>query len=217
MRRTHYIFSIAVATVLAMAELASAQTQQQINWCEGNGNPTIDGQIAGCTAIIQSKNSQGRTLAVAFRARGNAYDKKGDAERAIADLTQAIRHMPKGDALVPMLYNDRGNYYEQKGEYGKAIADYNETIRIHPSLGWAFGNRARTFLKAGNNAQALSDYERAVVLLRNNDSAYPFTLYGRGIAKLRSGDVHGGEADIAAATALEADIGAAAAKYGLRR
>jgi hypothetical protein len=39
-------------------------------------------------------------------------------------------------------------------------------------------------------------------------------LYGRGIAKLKSGDTDGGNADMAAATAIQPDIANAYARYG---
>ena len=40
-------------------------------------------------------------------------------------------------------------------------------------------------------------------------------IYGRGTAKLRSGDKGGGEADIAAAKAIKADIADVYAGYGV--
>ena len=42
------------------------------------------------------------------------------------------------------------------------------------------------------------------------------SLYGRGVAKLRSGDRAGGEADIAAAQAIKADIAQVYAGYGVK-
>ena len=38
--------------------------------------------------------------------------------------------------------------------------------------------------------------------------------YGRGLAKLKKGDRHGGDADIAAAKAIRADIADDFARYG---
>jgi hypothetical protein len=42
------------------------------------------------------------------------------------------------------------------------------------------------------------------------------SLYGRGVAKRRKGDVAGGNADIAAARAIKADVAAEFARYGLQ-
>ena len=42
------------------------------------------------------------------------------------------------------------------------------------------------------------------------------TLYGRGLAKLKKGDRDGGNADIAAAKAIRADIADNFARYGVK-
>jgi tetratricopeptide (TPR) repeat protein len=47
--------------------------------------------MAGCTAVISS----GKTLAMLYFKRGNAYDNKGDHDRAIAGFDEAIRLDPK--------------------------------------------------------------------------------------------------------------------------
>ena len=49
---------------------------------------------------------------------------------------------------------------------------------------------------------AISDYDAALRL--NADWAEP--LFGRGIAKIKTGDAEGGKADIAKAIALDADV-----------
>ena len=50
-----------------------------------------DSEIADCTAAI----ALGRANADLFATRGVAYDRKGDADRTIADYTEAIRVNPK--------------------------------------------------------------------------------------------------------------------------
>jgi tetratricopeptide (TPR) repeat protein len=67
---------------------ASAQTQEQLNWCSGDA--TGDLRISACTAVIQS----GTNLAGAFYNRGAAYHGKDDYDRAIADYSEAIRLDP---------------------------------------------------------------------------------------------------------------------------
>src|SRR5580698_3461390 len=59
-----------------------------------------DLSISRCTAMIQS----GHNLAVAFSSRGTAYARKGQYDRAIEDLDQAIRLNPN-DAVA---FNNRG-------------------------------------------------------------------------------------------------------------
>jgi hypothetical protein len=59
---------------------------------------------------------------------------------------------------------------------------------------------------------ALADYERAAIV---NPSS-PVALYGRGVIKRLRGDVRGGEADIATATALRSNIAEQMAARGVK-
>ena len=180
-------------------------------------------------------------FAQAYHNRGVAYDHKGDYDRAIQDFDQAIKLKPSA-----LAHFNRGNAYLGKSQYDQAIDDYNQAIRLKPDFAAAYDNRcwARAvtgasswrsptatrrsglhrratprrfesrgfiFLKMTNFDAAVSDYEAA---LRRNPSLAG-ALYGRGVAKLRNEDSTG-EADIAAAKALQADIAEEYARYGMR-
>jgi hypothetical protein len=58
---------------------------------------------------------------------------------------------------------------------------------------------------------ALADFSSALRL----DPKLANSLYGRGFAKLKLGDASGGNADMAAATAIEQNIPAKFVRYGL--
>ena len=58
---------------------------------------------------------------------------------------------------------------------------------------------------------AVADYDEALKL----NPKQAGSLYGRGLAKLKKGDAGGGEADIAAAKAIQADIAEEFARYGV--
>src|SRR6266542_1935719 len=57
-------------TVLLAAMLlvgpAAAQSSQQARWCQGKDDASPDLRISGCTAVIQSRGSSPKTLAIAF-------------------------------------------------------------------------------------------------------------------------------------------------------
>jgi len=59
---------------------------------------------------------------------------------------------------------------------------------------------------------AIDDYNEALQFNPNLASS----LYGRGLAKLKKGDTTGGNADIAAAKAIEAKIVGDFARYGVQ-
>jgi tetratricopeptide (TPR) repeat protein len=59
--------------------------------------------------------------------RGNAYEKKGNLDRAIADYSKVIEIDPK---YAPA-YAKRGAAYEKKRDHDRAIADFNKAIEIN--------------------------------------------------------------------------------------
>ena len=67
-------------------------------------------------------------------------------------------------------------------------------------------------LQADNYGLAEALYAEALRGLPESSA----TLYGRGLARLRSGNKPGGEADLALARKLDPEIDARFARYGLR-
>ncbi len=67
------------------------------------------------------------------------------------------------------------------------------------------------WLRKGDSGRALQDFDQALGVRPGNVIA----LYGRGIARRRTGNQKGGDADIAAAKAIQADIAEEFARMGL--
>jgi Flp pilus assembly protein TadD len=67
-------------------------------------------------------------------------------------------------------------------------------------------------LKAGNFVRAIEDYNAALKISPRKAGA----LYGRGLAKLKTGDVAGGKADIAAAKLIKPRITEEFLGYGVK-
>ena len=90
-----------------------------------NPDAGVKQAIAACTEAIKRDPKS----AQAYSDRGYAYFYGGDTDRAIADLTEAIRLSP-----VPLawLYGSRAGVYAQQGRYALAIVDYNEALRLDP-------------------------------------------------------------------------------------
>ena len=191
---------------------------------------------------IQDYNQAIRTnakFATAYNNRAIAYDTKGDYDRAIADYEQAIKLKPSAET-----YFNRGNAHLGKSHYDHAIDDYNQAIKLKPDFAAAFDNRCWARAVVGILKPALADCNQALRLMPNNpatldsrgfiflkmtnfdaavsdyDAALQsnpklaFALYGRGLARLRNEDPSG-EADMAAAKAIQADIAEEYARYGM--
>src|SRR5690242_19139349 len=73
-----------------------------------------------------------------FLSKGIEWMRKGEYDKAIGDLDEAIRLDPK----LTKAFNARGGAWMAKGEYDKAIRDLDESIRLDPKNALAFYNRA---------------------------------------------------------------------------
>ena len=137
--------------------------------------------------------------ALTYNNRGAAYVARGDLDRAVADFTEAIRL----DSKYAEAFSQRCYARAIAGETQQALADCEESMRLKPfDDADALDTRGFVQLKLGRFDGAISDYDKAL-------KHHPLTassLYGRGTAKLRSGDTSGGRADIAAAKSIQADI-----------
>ena len=153
--------AIALAALTSIGGIAAqAQTDQQLNWCNGKGGATPDMQIGGCTAAIQSGKFTGKNLAIAFYARGIGYQTKNQFDRAIQDYDQAIKLDPK-HALA---FNNRGLAYKSKGQIDRAIQDFDQAIRVDPRSALAFGNRGNAYQTKNQFDRAIQDLDQAIKL-----------------------------------------------------
>ncbi len=119
---------------------------------------------------------------------------KGQLETAMADFNRALQLSPK-DADV--LYN-RGMVYDDIGDRDRAIADYSAAILVSPDNHDVYYHRALDYDLKGEYALAIKDYSE--VIGREANPAYP--LFRRGLAKQKSGDKAGGDADVRDADAM---------------
>jgi len=174
--------------------------------------------------------------------RGVALMRQGDYDGAIEAFDEAIRIKPS----YANAYANRASVYLKKGDYARAVQDYDEAVRLNPGLEVVWHGRCwaqailgelqpaleacNKALQSGiNNAAAhdslglihlkmeqpgaaIGDYDAA---LRSNPKLAS-ALYGRGLARLKTGDQAGSDADIAAAKAIAAGVGDEFTRYGVK-
>ncbi len=98
--------------------------------------------------------------AEAYVIRGTLYGNKGEYDKEIADLSEAIRLDPK----FVTAYNNRGFAYLAKREFDKAIADLSEAIRLDPKGAMAYENRGSSYNGKGEHDKAIADLSEAIRL-----------------------------------------------------
>jgi tetratricopeptide (TPR) repeat protein len=185
------------------------------------------------------------TYAAGYMHRGNAYARRGDYDRAIADHTEAIRVDPaygNGFYNRGLTYSRKGDHERAIADFtsglgldanssqlwgqrcwsraviGKqlqeAVDDCTKASGLAPKIPQIFAYRGFVYLKLGQFDKALADYDAAFALTKTPDHAD--WLYVRGVTKLKKGDTAGGNADIASAKAMKADIAEEYATYGIK-
>jgi tetratricopeptide (TPR) repeat protein len=173
-------------------------------------------QVEACTTLIGlygDATANRGLLALAYLARGTAHVRAGDPTRAEPDYREAIRldsiPIDSGERDVPM-YNDRcWARAVAKIDLDAALADCNEALRLMPDFVPALDSRAFVHMRGGRFREAITDYDDAIA----GSPQDPYSLYGRGIAKMRVGDTEGAQADIAASKAVQ-DVAPEFAAYG---
>jgi tetratricopeptide (TPR) repeat protein len=144
MRRATMFSGFFLAAGLAvLVSSLRAQTSEDVDACDKEINP--DQAINHCTRAIGAGQLPASNLAIIFTNRGNAYNSKGDYDRAIQDFSQAIRLDPK----CAYAFNGLGNAYNAKGEYDRAIQDYDQAIRLNPNFAYAFNGRGNSYNDTG--------------------------------------------------------------------
>jgi curved DNA-binding protein CbpA len=151
---------------------------------------TPDG-IATAEAAIESATREQPTGSVPLPAtaswyRESAMDwrRKGDLDRAIADLERAIELAPQDSEA----YRQRGNAWGLKGDVDRALADYDHALRIAPNDSAIFHDRGLMWQQNKDLDKALVDLDHAVRMSFTDPEIYTGQAYaGQG----HNGQVYG--------------------------
>ncbi|HEU4960287.1 MAG TPA: aspartyl protease family protein [Sphingomonas sp.] len=106
------------------------------------------------------------------------------------------------DSKLASAFNDRCWLRATRGEeLDAAIDDCNHALRLRPHDPDYLDSRALAYLRRGDFKKAIDDYDDAL----KAEPKLVSSLYGRGVARRRLGQTAAGDADIAAAKAIDAD------------
>jgi tetratricopeptide (TPR) repeat protein len=130
--------------------------------------------------------------------RGQLYSKRRQYEVAIADYTTLIERTPDFFGN----YTARGNAYYFLGQLEPALADFDEAIRLEPRYARNYQFRGSIHLKNKTWDKAIENFSRAIELAKSNApdaalmrSSLPMLYANRALARSRSGDSTGADAD----------------------
>lgn len=166
----------------------------------------LDPAIADYTSAIGWNHNFGD----AYEALGDAYTDLNENDKAAGAYAEAARLSSDGPAKLSgrcWVRAVRGYPLE------RALSDCNEALKAYSDDKDILDSRCLVYFKMGNYAAAIAD----CTAVEKMQKRFASSLYVGGLAKLRSGDKVGGDADIAAALDSDYRIADTYALYGVTR
>jgi tetratricopeptide (TPR) repeat protein len=140
--------------------------------------------------------------------RAVAYNRAGEYQRAVDDLDRALALEPANANAL----NSRCWARAVLAHLQEALADCNAALARRPTDADTLDSRGFVYLRLGRLDRAIADYSGVLKV----QPKHAGSLYGRGLARIGRGDRAGGNEDIAAARAIDPEIVATFARYGVR-
>jgi tetratricopeptide (TPR) repeat protein len=132
---------------------------------------------------------------------GILFARMGRYGRAVDQLDQWLPAHPD-DSRQSEALNGRCWGRAQLGrDLDKALADCDRSLRLNRSAA-AYDSRGLVELRLARYDRAIADYDAALKITPK----LAWSLYGRGLAKIKTGQTADGQADIAAAVAINAEL-----------
>ena len=148
-RRRALASRLGVPAIVLVVLAGSAQGQSSSPaWirCAGGKGISTDGQIAGCTIVIQSGRQSPQNLAKAFSNRGTAFFTKGDYRRAIQDGTAQVINLDPSNATA---LDNRCWTRATLGLVDEPLQDCDQSLKLRPNHASTLATRGFVHLKSG--------------------------------------------------------------------
>ena len=187
--------TLAAGVIMALAATgAMAQAGDEPACFADEASPNE--RMESCTAVSDDQDVPANIRAVALTLRASRLDDLGMTEKALNDLSRAIKLEPK----LPIPYLARAAIRADQGDFKGALADLDVAVKLKP-------NNAETLVSRGlyrmmtEDKDALADFDRAISL----DPQSADHLQMRAVARRHAGDLDGAMADAELALKLAPD------------
>ena len=193
-------FSIAIARYPKRADFYERRCLVYLGW---DGHDDL--ALADCDKAIALRGAPDADLIVD---RGDALVGLGRYEEAVAEYSHALEIDPKTFRGTLYRCRARAMWGQELDKAWNDCASYSNT-----SGGDVLSHEAMALirLRAGRPAEAIGEADKALAIYAKRAPSF----YVRGLAKRKAGDTAGGDADVAAAEALDPNIAGIYAKYGV--
>jgi len=142
----------------------------------------------------------------------NGSEPQYTLDQQIAGCSWIIANSETNQARLADAFNDRCFSIAQSGKMLQdALADCNESLRRRAGDSGTLQSRCLVYLRLNQFDKAIADGNASIQADPKQSSAF----YIRGLAKRRSGDVAGGDTDIATAKSLDPRVADAYTPYGV--
>lgn len=169
---------------------------------------SMQGESGAAIDLLDQAIAIDRRNPLAFYNRGYAEFALKQYDKAIADYGAAIEL----DAGMGLAYNNRALSRAIAGsDLVAALADSDQALKLLPLNLEVRDTRGFIYLKLGDPALALNEYNAALTI----DPNRALSLYGRGLARIKMGDA-AGKGDQEAAITINPEVANDFAIYGLK-
>jgi tetratricopeptide (TPR) repeat protein len=140
---------------------------------------TYSGNPSGASQSYSNMIDMGVADAGLFMLRADCYNKTGETDRAIRDVTKYLELYPENRAALSFA----GKIVAQAGDNLKALEYFSRNLKLHPDDPECFIDRGNSYFVSKTWDYAISDYSMALDI-RPSDSE---TWINKGVALLNSG------------------------------
>lgn len=151
----------------------------------GHARDNFSRDLVGAIADYTDAIRLDPTNANAFVSRGMAHARRGEDDRVIADIEEALRLNPGlADPDHYRMFRARGQALVRKGQFDRAIDDHTTEIKLSPRYADGYLNRGAAYLAKGDADRAITDFTEAIRI----EPFHPRSYIARGAVYLAKGD-----------------------------